>query len=90
MPFAFCTREKHPWTEFAESAADGPTIKLCQEVSSSLTTSGGSFLPKIKEGGGAFGPLHKPVTDNRVRDIQSGISMHGSILSNICRDNKAL
>ena len=33
MPFAFCTREKHPWTEFAESAEDGPTIKLCQEVS---------------------------------------------------------
>lgn len=32
MPFAFCTREKHPWTEFAESAEDGPTIKLCQEV----------------------------------------------------------
>ena len=33
MPFAFCTREKHPWTEFAESAEDGATIKLCQEVS---------------------------------------------------------
>ena len=32
MPFAFCTREKTPWTEFAESAEDGPTIKLCQEV----------------------------------------------------------
>lgn len=32
MPFAFCTREKHPWTEFAESAEDGATIKLCQEV----------------------------------------------------------
>lgn len=32
MPFAFCTREKHPWTEFAESAVDGPTIKLCQEL----------------------------------------------------------
>ena len=32
MPFAFCTREKHPWTEFAESAVDGSTIKLCQEV----------------------------------------------------------
>ncbi|XP_023322430.1 beta-ureidopropionase [Eurytemora carolleeae] len=23
MPFAFCTREKHPWTQFAESAIDG-------------------------------------------------------------------
>lgn len=32
MPFAFCTREKHPWTELAESAQDGSTIKLCQEV----------------------------------------------------------
>ena len=32
MPFAFCTREKTPWAEFAESAEDGPTIKLCQEV----------------------------------------------------------
>lgn len=32
MPFAFCTREKLPWTEFAESAEDGPTTKFCQEV----------------------------------------------------------
>ncbi|XP_068680494.1 beta-ureidopropionase-like [Montipora foliosa] len=32
MPFAFCTREKHPWTELAESAEDGSTIKLCQEL----------------------------------------------------------
>ncbi|EDO37352.1 predicted protein [Nematostella vectensis] len=31
MPFAFCTREKQPWTEFAESAEDGPTVRLCQE-----------------------------------------------------------
>lgn len=32
MPFAFCTREKHPWCEFAESATDGPSTKLLQEV----------------------------------------------------------
>uniref|UniRef100_A0A1X7SZJ0 CN hydrolase domain-containing protein n=1 Tax=Amphimedon queenslandica TaxID=400682 RepID=A0A1X7SZJ0_AMPQE len=32
QPFFFCTREKYPWTEFAESAEDGPTIKLCQEM----------------------------------------------------------
>ena len=32
MPFAFCTREKLPWTEFAESVEDGPTTKFCQEV----------------------------------------------------------
>ena len=32
MPFAFCTREKYPWCEFAESAEDGPTTKFLQEV----------------------------------------------------------
>lgn len=32
MPFAFCTREKHPWCQFAESAEDGPTTKLMQEL----------------------------------------------------------
>uniref|UniRef100_A0A915EQL8 CN hydrolase domain-containing protein n=1 Tax=Ditylenchus dipsaci TaxID=166011 RepID=A0A915EQL8_9BILA len=28
MPFAFCTRERLPWTEFAESAENGPTTKF--------------------------------------------------------------
>nr|XP_025713046.1 beta-ureidopropionase isoform X2 [Callorhinus ursinus]XP_025713047.1 beta-ureidopropionase isoform X2 [Callorhinus ursinus]XP_025713048.1 beta-ureidopropionase isoform X2 [Callorhinus ursinus] len=32
MPFAFCTREKLPWTEFAESAEDGPTSRFCQKL----------------------------------------------------------
>ncbi|KAM4708353.1 beta-ureidopropionase [Discoglossus pictus] len=32
MPFAFCTREKLPWTEFAEPAEDGATTKFCQEL----------------------------------------------------------
>ncbi|XP_041059483.1 beta-ureidopropionase [Carcharodon carcharias] len=32
MPFAFCTREKLPWTEFAEPAEDGPTTRFCQEL----------------------------------------------------------
>ncbi|ELU18476.1 hypothetical protein CAPTEDRAFT_176971 [Capitella teleta] len=32
MPFAFCTREKHPWCQFAESAEDGPTTKFLQEL----------------------------------------------------------
>ncbi|XP_040011513.1 beta-ureidopropionase isoform X1 [Xiphias gladius] len=32
MPFAFCTREKEPWTEFAESAEEGNTTRLCQEL----------------------------------------------------------
>eukprot|EP00112_Aurelia_sp_Birch-Aquarium-sp1_P006556 Seg1721.3 transcript_id=Seg1721.3/GoldUCD/mRNA.D3Y31 product=Beta-ureidopropionase protein_id=Seg1721.3/GoldUCD/D3Y31 len=31
MPFAFCTREKKPWTEFAESAETGPTTKMLQQ-----------------------------------------------------------
>ncbi|CAL1280254.1 unnamed protein product [Larinioides sclopetarius] len=34
MPFAFCTREKHPWCEFAESAETGPTTMLCSELAS--------------------------------------------------------
>uniref|UniRef100_A0A803YFW3 CN hydrolase domain-containing protein n=1 Tax=Meleagris gallopavo TaxID=9103 RepID=A0A803YFW3_MELGA len=32
MPFAFCTRERLPWTEFAESAEGGITTKFCQEL----------------------------------------------------------
>lgn len=30
MPFAFCTREKHPWCEFAEDANTGPSTKFLQ------------------------------------------------------------
>jgi beta-ureidopropionase len=30
MPFAFCTREKAKWTEFAEDAVAGPTTRLLQ------------------------------------------------------------
>ncbi|XP_042875074.1 beta-ureidopropionase-like [Penaeus japonicus] len=32
MPFAFCTREKQPWCEFAENPENGPTTQLCQEL----------------------------------------------------------
>lgn len=32
MPFAFCTREKHPWCEFAEEAETGPTTLFLEEV----------------------------------------------------------
>jgi len=32
MPFAFCTREKDPWTQFAESARDGPSTKFLSEL----------------------------------------------------------
>eukprot|EP00053_Salpingoeca_punica_P009338 m.83579 g.83579 ORF g.83579 m.83579 type:complete len:387 (-) comp14983_c0_seq1:255-1415(-) len=31
MPFAFCTREKEPWCEFAESAEHGKTTKMLQQ-----------------------------------------------------------
>jgi len=32
MPFAFCTREKRPWCEFAESAETGPTTLFLQQL----------------------------------------------------------
>jgi len=32
MPFAFCTREKKPWCEYAESAEDGPTTRFLQQL----------------------------------------------------------
>lgn len=31
MPFAFCTRERYPWSEFAESAEKGPTTKFLMD-----------------------------------------------------------
>ncbi|CAD5123191.1 unnamed protein product [Dimorphilus gyrociliatus] len=31
MPFAFCTREKYPWCEFAESAENGPSTCFLQD-----------------------------------------------------------
>ncbi|KAL3270787.1 hypothetical protein HHI36_021311 [Cryptolaemus montrouzieri] len=33
MPFAFCTKEKLPWTEYAEPAEDGPTTQFLSELS---------------------------------------------------------
>ncbi|KAK6191513.1 hypothetical protein SNE40_003180 [Patella caerulea] len=32
MPFAFCTREKQPWCEFAESIENGPTTSLMKKL----------------------------------------------------------
>ena len=32
MPFAFCTREKDRWCEFAENAYEGPSTKFLQEA----------------------------------------------------------
>lgn len=31
MPFAFCTRERLPWSEFAESAETGPTTRFLMD-----------------------------------------------------------
>lgn len=32
MPFAFCTREKYPWVEFAQSAENGISTKFIQRM----------------------------------------------------------
>jgi len=32
MPFAFCTREKYPWVEFAQSAETGQSTKFIQKM----------------------------------------------------------
>lgn len=32
MPFAFCTREKYPWCEFAEDAKNGPSSLLLSKL----------------------------------------------------------
>ncbi|XP_003248687.2 beta-ureidopropionase [Acyrthosiphon pisum] len=32
MPFVFCTREKFPWCEFAESAETGPTTLFLKDI----------------------------------------------------------
>jgi len=32
MPFAFCTREKYPWVEFAQEAETGEATKFCQAL----------------------------------------------------------
>jgi len=32
MPFAFCTREKYPWIEFAQDAETGESTKFCQRM----------------------------------------------------------
>lgn len=32
MPFAFCTREKYPWCEFAEDAETGPTTVFLSQL----------------------------------------------------------
>ncbi|XP_046386174.1 beta-ureidopropionase [Ischnura elegans] len=32
MPFAFCTREKNPWCQFAESAEHGPTTQFIKQL----------------------------------------------------------
>lgn len=36
MPFVFCTREKLPWCEFAESAENGPSTNLLKNVNKNI------------------------------------------------------
>ena len=36
MPFAFCTREKHPWTQFSEPAETGASTMFLSEVKGRL------------------------------------------------------
>lgn len=36
MPFVFCTREKFPWCEFAESVETGPTTLFLKDVGVTL------------------------------------------------------
>lgn len=36
MPFVFCTREKFPWCEFAESVENGPSTMFLKEVFTNL------------------------------------------------------
>ena len=42
-PFFFCTREKLPWTEFAESAEEGITTTLVKEVHVQCSYVGGAY-----------------------------------------------
>lgn len=32
MPFAFCTREKQPWMEFAEDPVTGPSTQFLKAL----------------------------------------------------------
>lgn len=36
MPFVFCTREKFPWCEFAESVEDGPSTMFLKDVNNTF------------------------------------------------------
>ncbi len=44
MPFAFCTREKKPWCDFAESAEDGPSTHFLQGVENGSSSSSCIFF----------------------------------------------
>ncbi|OBS57997.1 hypothetical protein A6R68_10881 [Neotoma lepida] len=52
MPFAFCTREKLPWTEFAESAEDGLTTRFCQKRHNMVVVS--PILERDRDHGGVL------------------------------------
>ena len=57
MPFAFCTREKHPWTQFAESAETGPAHHLlCQSLENEVNLVQNPPRSFQRVPGGAGGP----------------------------------
>ena len=53
MPFAFCTREKHPWTQFAESAETGASTMFLADVGLSQKVIKLSLLVVFAAGGPA-------------------------------------
>ena len=55
MPFAFCTREKSPWCDFAESAENGPTTNMCKRLASKYNmVIVSSILERDEEHGGTL------------------------------------
>ena len=50
-PFFFCTREKQPWLELAESPESGPSVQLCKEVRGMSCLGGSSLGGELPLGG---------------------------------------
>lgn len=85
MPFAFCTRERYPWIEFAEDAKNGPSAKFIRAVkNTSFFISKRFLLKKLKKNVLLYSVLklaekHKMVI---VSPILERDSDHGDIIAN--------
>lgn len=44
MPFAFCTREKQPWLEFAEDVHTGPSTTFLKEYAKKYNMVRATFI----------------------------------------------